>query len=84
MTLTRDCKETIRARVQRDAGFREAFLREGIQNFLSDDVGRTSHGTTFELLSPQLRGTAFSTDIPRRSSNRICLPEGDVTCHERE
>lgn len=30
MTLTRDCKETIRARVQRDPGFREALLREGI------------------------------------------------------
>jgi hypothetical protein len=38
MTSTRDYKETIRARVQRDAGFREALLREGIENFLSGDV----------------------------------------------
>jgi DNA-binding phage protein len=38
MALTRDFKETIRARVQRDAGFREALLREGIENFLSGDV----------------------------------------------
>ncbi|HEX4075543.1 MAG TPA: hypothetical protein VHX49_09110 [Candidatus Acidoferrales bacterium] len=38
MALTRDFKETIRARVQRDSGFRKALLREGIENFLSGDV----------------------------------------------
>src|SRR5258707_3879763 len=38
MALTRDCKETIRARVKRDAGCRKALLREGIENFLSGDV----------------------------------------------
>ena len=38
MPLTRDFKETIRARVQRDPGFRQALLREGIENFLSGDV----------------------------------------------
>jgi DNA-binding phage protein len=38
MALTRDFKETIRARVERDAGFRRALLREGIENFLTGDV----------------------------------------------
>lgn len=38
MALTRDFKETIRARVKRDPGFRKALLREGIGNFLSGDV----------------------------------------------
>lgn len=38
MALTRDFKETIRARVERDAGFRRALLREGIENFLAGDV----------------------------------------------
>jgi hypothetical protein len=38
MTLTRDCKKTIQARIQREAGFREALLREGIENFLSGDI----------------------------------------------
>jgi DNA-binding phage protein len=38
MPLTRDFKETIRARVKRDPGFRRALLREGIENFLSGDV----------------------------------------------
>jgi len=38
MALTRDFKETIRARAKRDPGFRKALLREGIDNFLSGDV----------------------------------------------
>ena len=38
MALTRDFKETIRASVKRDPGFRKALLREGIENFLSGDV----------------------------------------------
>lgn len=38
MALTRDFKETIRARVQRDPGFRKALLRQGIENLLSGDV----------------------------------------------
>jgi DNA-binding phage protein len=38
MALTRDSKETIRARVKRDSGFRKALLREGIEEFFSGDV----------------------------------------------
>ncbi|HEY4949980.1 MAG TPA: hypothetical protein VIH88_06580 [Candidatus Acidoferrales bacterium] len=38
MALSRDFKETIRARAKRDSGFRKALLREGIDNFLSGDV----------------------------------------------
>lgn len=38
MALTRDFKETIQARVQRDPAFRKALLREGIECFLSGDV----------------------------------------------
>src|ERR1700687_6074019 len=38
MALTRDFKETIRARVKRDPGFRKVLLQEGIENFLSGDV----------------------------------------------
>jgi DNA-binding phage protein len=36
--LTRDFRETIRARVQRDAGFRKELLREAMEAFLSGDV----------------------------------------------
>ncbi len=38
MALTQGSKETIRVHVQRDPGFRETLLREGIENFLSGDV----------------------------------------------
>lgn len=38
MTLTRDFKETIRARVENDPAFREALLREGVECLLSGDV----------------------------------------------
>lgn len=38
MALTRKFKKTVQARVKRDAGFRKALLREGIDNFLSGDV----------------------------------------------
>jgi hypothetical protein len=38
MALTRDFKETIRARAKRDPGFRKALLQEAIENFLAGDV----------------------------------------------
>ena len=38
MAITRDFKETIRARVERDLAFREALLKEGVGCLLSGDV----------------------------------------------
>jgi DNA-binding phage protein len=38
MALTRNFKDTIKARADRDAEFREALLVEGIECFLSGDV----------------------------------------------
>jgi DNA-binding phage protein len=38
MALTRDFKETIQARVQRDSAFRKELLREGVECLLSGDV----------------------------------------------
>jgi len=38
MSLQREFKATIRARVKRDLGFRKTLLREGIENFLSGEV----------------------------------------------
>jgi hypothetical protein len=38
MALTKNFKETVRARVQRDPAFRRELLREGVENFLSGDV----------------------------------------------
>ncbi len=38
MALTRDFKETIQARVERDPTFREALLKEGVDCLLSGDM----------------------------------------------
>ena len=38
MALTRDFKETVRTRVQRDPAFRRELLREGVESFLAGDV----------------------------------------------
>ena len=38
MALTREFKETVRARVQRDPAFRRELLREGVESFLAGDV----------------------------------------------
>lgn len=39
MALTKDFKETIQARAQRDSAFRKALLQEGIECLLAGDVG---------------------------------------------
>ena len=38
MALTRDFKETVRARARRDPAFREGLLKEGIQCLLAGDI----------------------------------------------
>ena len=38
MPLTHDFKETIRARAQRDAKFRQALLREAVESYLNGDL----------------------------------------------
>ena len=38
MSLTRDFKETIKARIDRDPAFREELLKEGVECLLSGDV----------------------------------------------
>ena len=38
MALTRDFKESIKARVQRDPAFRRELLREGVETMLNGDV----------------------------------------------
>ena len=38
MALTKDFKDTIQARAQRDPAFRKALLQEGVERLLADDV----------------------------------------------
>jgi DNA-binding phage protein len=76
--LTRDFKETIRARVERDPRFRKALLREGIEAMLTGDVA-----TTKTILRDYINATlgftdlAEATHIPSKSLMRMLGPAGN-------
>jgi hypothetical protein len=78
MALTRDFKETIRARVKRDPGFRKALLREGIENFLSGDV-QTGKIILRDFINATV-GFAKLSDVTHRSAKslmRMLGPRGN-------
>jgi DNA-binding phage protein len=78
MALTRDFKETIRARVKRDPGFRRALLREGIENFLAGDV-ETGKIILRDFINATLGFTKLS-DVTNRSAKslmRMLGPNGN-------
>ena len=78
MALTRDFKETIRARVKRDTGFRKALLREGIENFLSGDV-ETGKIILRDFINATVGFTKLS-DVTHRSAKslmRMLGPRGN-------
>ena len=78
MALTRDFKETIRARVKRDPAFRKALLREGIENFLSGDV-ETGKIILRDFINATVGFTKLS-DVTHRSAKslmRMLGPRGN-------
>src|SRR5271170_1317157 len=78
MPLTRDFKETIRARAKRDPGFRKALLREGIENFLSGDV-ETGKIILRDFINATVGFTKLS-DVTQRSAKslmRMLGPRGN-------
>jgi hypothetical protein len=78
MALTRDFKETIRARVKRDPGFRKALLREGIENFLSGDV-ETGKIILRDFINSTVgfRKLSDVTHRPAKSLMRMLGPRGN-------
>ncbi len=78
MPLTRDFKETIRARVARDPKFRKELLREGIESMLSGDIA-----TGKTMLRDYINATvgftelAEATHIPSKSLMRMLGPAGN-------
>ena len=78
MALTRDFKETIKARVQRDPVFRRELLREGVETMLNGDVetGKT-------VLRNYINATigfaqlAEATDHSAKSLMRMLGPSGN-------
>jgi hypothetical protein len=78
MALTRDFKDTIRARAKRDPGFRKALLREGIENFLSGDV-ETGKIILRDFINATVGFTKLSdvTRRPAKSLMRMLGPRGN-------
>jgi hypothetical protein len=78
MRLTRDFKETIRARVDRDPKFRRALLREGVEAMLAGDIA-----TAKTVLRDYINATvgfgdlAKATRIPPKSLMRMLGPTGN-------
>jgi DNA-binding phage protein len=78
MPLTRDFKETIRARVERDPKFRKELLREGLESMLNGDIDSAK-----TILRDYINATvgftelAHATHIPSKSLMRMMGPNGN-------
>ena len=78
MPLTRDFRETIRDRVQRDPKFRKELLREGLQAMLAGevDVAKTILRDYINA-TVGFTGLAEATHIPSKSLMRMFGPDGN-------
>jgi DNA-binding phage protein len=78
MALTRDFKETIRARVARDPKFRKELLREGIESMLTGDIA-TAKTILRDYINATVGFTELSeaTRIPSKSLMRMLGPAGN-------
>jgi len=78
MALTRDFKETIQARVERDPAFREALLKEGVECLLSGDV-ETGKTVLRDYINATIGFEALGdlTDKSPKSLMRMFAPKGN-------
>jgi hypothetical protein len=78
MPLTRDFKETIRARVERDPKFRREFLREGLESLLAGDIA-TAKAMLRDYVNATVGFMELSevTHIPLKSLMRMLGPSGN-------
>jgi DNA-binding phage protein len=78
MALTRDFKETIRARAERDPRFRKELLGEGIDSMLSGDIA-TAKTILRDFINATVGFTelAEATRIPSKSLMRMLGPTGN-------
>lgn len=80
MPLTRDFKDTIKARLDADPGYRWALLEEAIDLLLAGDVG-----TGRAILRDYINGTigfrplSEETEIPEKSLMRMFGEDGNPT-----
>jgi len=82
MILTRDYKETIRARVQRDPAFKEALLKEAIECLLAGDVG-TGKSILKDFIKATIGFEELSRIVDKKSESLIRMlgPKGNPTAN---
>jgi len=80
MALTRDFKDTLEARVERDQGFREALLGEAVSLLLEGDV-QTGKAILRDFINATvgLEQLAARTGTPAKSLMRMFGPRGNPT-----
>ena len=78
MALTRDFKESILARVRRDARFREALFTEAINAYLAGDTA-AGKAILRDLVNATVgfEGLAAELDKPSKSLHRMLAPHGN-------
>src|SRR5882724_2630861 len=78
MALTRDFRETIRARAQREPRYREALFTEAINAYLAGDPA-TGKSILRDLVNPTVgfEGLASQIKKPSKSLHRMLAPHGN-------
>jgi len=78
MALTRTFKETVVARAERDAAFRDALLKEGIDTLLAGDV-ETGKAVLRDYINATVgfESLAAATGTPAKSLMRMFGPKGN-------
>jgi DNA-binding phage protein len=78
MSLTRDFKETVLTRVQRDGKYREALFTEAINAYLAGDTA-TGKAILRDLVNATIgfEGLAAEVRKPSKSLHRMLAPRGN-------
>jgi DNA-binding phage protein len=78
MALTRDFKETVKARVDRDPKFRAALLQEAVEQMLAGDMG-TGKAVMRDYINATVgfERLARETGTPAKSLMRMFSPKGN-------
>lgn len=82
MALTREYKETIRARVQRDPKFKEALLKEAIECLLAGDVD-IGKSILRNFIKATIGFEELSKIVDKKSESliRMLSPKGNPTAN---
>ena len=78
MALTRTFKQTVQARLERDPAYRKALLREGMESFLSGDLG-TGKSILRDFINATVGFPKLARELHRSSKSlmRMLGPSGN-------